>query len=125
MRGGVPPARLPWAAESAPGRLLEATEGEEAGSRSPQGPTLKPTCHPIGPTQSGEHQGWAEAKDLQIFRAPTPSPVNLGAEERPVRAALPSALEEALPGPSVQAPYRTGILSSAPHFQPSFNLAAK
>lgn len=56
VRGGVPPARLPWAAESAPGRLLEATEEEEAGSRSSQGPTLRPTCHPIGPTQSGEHK---------------------------------------------------------------------
>lgn len=54
--------------------------------------------------------GWAEAQDLQIFRDPAPSPVNLGAEERPVRAVLPSALEEALPGPSLQAPH-TGLVS--------------
>lgn len=34
-----------------------------------------------------------------MFTVPTPSPANLGAEERPVRAALSSELEKAIPDP--------------------------
>lgn len=49
-----------------------------------------------------------------MFTAPTPSPVNLGAEERPVRAAVSSALEEALLHPSIQAASRTHVHSCVP-----------
>lgn len=66
-----------------------------------------------------------QSKDLQMFMAPTPFPSNLGAKERPVRAALSSALEETLPSTSAQAPSTTGVLSSVPTLQPSFSLLAK
>ena len=83
-------------------------------------------CHPIDPTQSGDHKGWAEAKDLQMFRVPTPSPFNLGGEARPVRAALSSALEEALPGTPPARPQAGLVFCPVPpHYQPSFSLAAK
>lgn len=57
-----------------------------------------------------------------MFTAPTPSPVNLGAEERPVRAALSSALEEALLTPPSRPQAGLMFIPVSPHIQPSCSL---
>lgn len=50
-----------------------------------------------------------------MFRAPTPFPSNLGAEERPVRPTLSSALEEALPGTLHPGPKQDWCSFLCPH----------